>query len=117
MSGAIREIRWCPEAEAGLTVAAGDDLGVIKSEVLAGVSRLWQCSSEGGGGYIVSRLDGLNEICIVAGEGKGFYEFMPVFLKWCRQQGYTVRTHVKRKGLIKMWGRLGVTFDEYVLRG
>ena len=113
----IREVKWSAEAEDGLKIAAGYDLKVIKSEVLAGVSRLWHCSSESGGGYIVSRLEGNSEICIVAGEGKGFYEFMPVFLEWCRQQGYTVRTHVKRRGLIRMWESLGVTLDEYVLRG
>ena len=113
----IREIEWCQKAEEGLIVSLGDDLGVIRLEVQKGIARLWSCESESGGGYIVSRMDDLNEICIVAGEGKGFYEFMPVFLDWCRQQGCSVRTHVKRKGLIRMWKKLGVTLDEYVLRG
>ncbi len=113
----IREIEWGEAAEQGLKVAAGDDMEIIKAEVLGGISKLWKCDSESSAAYMVTRLDDKTELCIVAGEGQGFFEFMPVFVQWCRQKGYSVRTHVKRKGLVKMWARLGITFDEYVLRG
>ena len=117
MSVSIREIDWSDDAEKGLVVAAGDDMEIIRSEVQAGISTLWKCDSVSGGGYLVTRLEHEDEMCIVAGEGKGFFEFMPFFIKWCKQKGYSIRTHVKRRGLVRMWESLGITFDEYVLRG
>ena len=117
MSALIREIRWCKEAEDGLRVAARTDLNIIKSEVENGIARLWQCSSESSEAFIVTRVDDETEVCIVAGEGSGFAEFIPDFVKWWRSKGYSIRVHVKRPGLMKMFERVGITFDEYVLRG
>lgn len=113
----IREIRWCQEAADGLKVAAGTDIRIIRSEVERGIARLWECRSEASHAFIVTRVDDESEVCIVAGEGSGFGDFIPDFVKWWRSQGYSIRVHVKRRGLMKMFERVGVTFDEYVLRG
>ena len=117
MSVAIREIKWSADAEDGLRVAARGDLDIIKAEVIAGISRLWHCKSESSEAFIVTRIDDENEVCIVAGEGAGFREFIPAFVAWWREQGYSIRVHVQRKGLIRLFERVGITFDHYVLRG
>ncbi len=117
MSVAIREVRWSADAEDGLRVAAGDDLDIIKGEVVAGISRLWKCSSESSEAFIVTRIDDKTEVCIVAGEGAGFAEFIPAFVGWWREQGYSIRVHVQRKGLIRLFERVGIQFDHYVLKG
>ena len=117
MSAAIREVRWSDEAGAGLEIAARGDLEIIKKEVLSGISRLWECTSHSSHAFIVTRVDDEVEVCIVAGEGSGFMEFIPALVKFWRDQGYTIRTHVKRRGLIKMYEKVGIRFDEYVLRG
>ena len=117
MSAAIREVRWSDEAEAGLEVAARGDLEIIKKEVLRGISRLWECTSDHSRAFIVTRVDSESEVCIVAGEGSGFVEFIPAMVKFWRDQGYMIRVHVKRKGLLRMFEKVGIEFDEYVLRG
>ena len=117
MPAAIKEIRWSAEAEEGLEVAARGDLEIIRKEVLSGISRLWECTSESSKAFIVTRVDDETEVCIVAGEGSGFVEFIPALVKFWRDQGYTIRVHVKRRGLVKMFEKVGIRFDEYVLRG
>lgn len=115
----VFQVCWTSFHDAALLDAAGSqsDLEIIKSQVLAGEAELWQCESETGGGFVVTRLDPPDELCVVLGEGKGASDFIPIFIEYAKSRGLTIRTHVKRRGLIKMWARHGVHFDEYVLRG
>jgi len=113
----IVSISWNSEMDNVLNVAARGDLEIIRDQVQRGVAMLWKCHSEKSEGYVVTRLDPGPEFVIVAAAGSGFFEFAPEFLKIARQQGVTVRTHVQRKGLIRMWNRLGLNVDEYILRG
>lgn len=107
---------WSAQAEQGLRVSVGADLAAIRGEVNAGISKLWRCRSATAAGWIVTREEP-GELVIVCGEGSGFFEFAPWFVERARAAGLTIRTHVQRPGLIRMWRRLGVNFDHYVLRG
>lgn len=118
---AIVADQWRREHDAKLAVAAGDDLAIIRDQVHRGIAQLWKCSiNSETWGYVVTRIEGPKgdqDFVIVLGEGKGFSEFMPHFVEYGRRHNMRIRTHVKRKGLLKMWARLGVTFNEYVLTG
>ena len=113
----VESIRWNDKAEQGLKISAGNDLDIIKSEVINGHCRLWRCwDTKGHAGYVVTRDEG-DEFCLVLGEGRGFHNFAPHFISYARRNNKVFRTHVKRKGLIKMYAKHGILFDEFVLRG
>lgn len=108
---------WSEAAEAGLRVAAGDDMADIRREVKAGIAHLYRLDSGDHGGWLVTRQDSPTELCLVCGEGKGFRVFAPEILRRARERGLTVRTHVQRRGMIRLWQRLGLQLDSYVLKG
>lgn len=112
----IKEIQWHDDHDKLLSVSAGNDLEIVKKQVKSGVAQLWECVSDKNYGLVVTRIDTGNEWCIVLGEGSGFFEFVPFFLSVAEKKGLTIRTHVKRKGLIKMWSKVGLSLSEYVLR-
>lgn len=113
----IREISWEDKHDAKLKVSAGDDLQLIKDQVRAEIAQLWECQSPSNYCLVVTRIDPGPELVIVLGEGSGLLQFAPRFVQHARNRRMTVRTHIKRKGLIRMWKRLGLELDEYVLRG
>ena len=107
----IEKVGWCAAAERGLVVSAGDDMDVIAQEVKSGVSELWRFVGNVGRGYLVTRIENMNdrrELVLVLGEGKGFFEAAPIFIALARIEGMSFRTHVKRRGLVRMWQRLGL---------
>lgn len=112
----IVPIRWRPFHNQLLAVSAGEDLAGIRRDVIEGRAVLWQCESGDKGGFVVTRVDD-GELVVVLGEGSGADVFIPFFIEYASARGLTVRTHVTRKGLIKIWGRHGVKLSEYVLRG
>lgn len=116
----IRQIPWSMEAEAGLIISAGTDLEIIKNQVLTNTAQLWEISGDDSNGYIVTRIDveGIGKVfVIVLGEGKGIDDVIPQFIKGAKDLGIKhFRTHVKRKGLIRMWKKHGLEIDHYVLR-
>lgn len=116
----IINIQWNKNTDDKLKVSAGTDLEIIKNQVNKGIAQLWHCLSKNNEAYIVTRIEKLGngyELCLVCGEGSGFFEFAPVFLNFAREKNISFRTHTKRRGLIKMWAKLSVNIDEYVLRG
>ena len=113
----IKPVSWCDEVRRGLIVSCGDDLDIIRQEVEQKISICWCCQSDKNFAFVVTRYEPPNELVIVCGEGSGFDEFMPFFVRVARKHNLTVRTHIKRKGLLRMWARLGINFEEYVLRG
>lgn len=113
----VMRVSWNAEAEQGLRVSAGADLGIIRQEVEAGVCELWHCISDSDQAYVVTRRELPKEWVLVCGEGSGFHEFAPVFIKAAKARKLSIRTHVKRRGMIKLWARYGLNLDEFVLRG
>lgn len=116
----ISLIPWNATAENGLLISAGADMEIIKHQVLNGVAQLWEHSIDGAHGYIVTRLeiDGNGtELVIVLGEGSGLHKVIPIFKQVALDMGInSIRTHVKRKGLIRMYSRHAFNIDSYVLR-
>lgn len=113
----ITRIQWSDYVADKLKVSAGDDLDEVRNQVITGVADLWHCTSRTGALYAVTRLDPGLEWVLMCGEGTGFGQFAPHFVKFARDNGLKLRTHVKRKGMIKLWAKYGLTIDEYVLRG
>jgi hypothetical protein len=116
----IRLEAWSDFAERALVRVEGLGIVDVKREVEEGVSQLWHCiGSDGRGGYVVTRLErrpsGL-EWVLVAGVGRGFYEFAQVFIDVARQAGVQVRAHVNRPGMVRMYQRIGFGVSEYVMR-
>lgn len=117
VKGQIIHVPWTNDIDDKLRVAARGDLEIIKNQVQSGVAQLWHCQSEKHDAYVVTRIDPGPELVIVAGEGSGFMAFVPDFVAVARRSNATIRTHVQRRGLIRMWARFGLKLDEYVLRG
>ena len=110
-------VDWKPETDDRLRVSAGGDLDEIRQEVQQGIAQLWECRKDDQPkAWVVTRKDP-DAWVIVLGEGAGFFDFMPLFVSHAREAGVSLRTHVKRRGLIRMWERLGLHLDHYVLRG
>ena len=113
----ITNIVWEDHHDEYLRESAYGDLEIVKAQVQNGYAQLWECTSPRNAGYVVTRIDPGPELCLVLGEGRGLAEFAPPFIAFAKKQGITVRVHVRRKGLIKMFSRIGLRLDEYVLRG
>lgn len=108
---------WSDAINDRVRVSAGADLATIRQEVRQGLAQLWECRKDDQPtAWVVTRKDP-DAWVIVLGEGAGFFDFMPLFVSHARAQGWPLRTHVKRRGLIRMWQRLGLHLDHYVLRG
>ena len=115
----IKSVTWSEDAERGLVKSAGDDLDIIKHQVINKQAQLWECRNDKNHAYIVTRVEETgtgNELVLVLGEGSGFMDFAPAFVEAAKNKGMTIRTHVKRPGMIRLWSRLGLTINEYVLR-
>jgi hypothetical protein len=109
---------WSPRAEQGLRVSAGDDLGVIRDEVLCGISNLFACiDGNQHDGYVVLRYEAdCKELVLVLGEGAGFKKWLPVVEQYARQLGAeTARTHVQRAGLVRWYENIGWSRREVVM--
>lgn len=113
----IKQIPWGREAEAGLLKSAGSDLEIIKNQVIIKTAQLWKINTNG---YLVTRIDseGIGKVFVfVLGEGRDLGQYIPLFISGAQKLGIKhFRTHVQRKGLIRMWQKFGLTIDHYVLR-
>ena len=116
----IKQIPWGKEAETGLLKSAGSDLELIKNQVIDKTAQLWKIDTETAKGYLVTRIDceGIGKVFVfVLGEGKKIEHVIPFFITNAQKLGIKhFRTHVQRKGLIRMWRKFGLTIDHYVLR-
>ena len=113
----IVEIPWHDEHDDKLRIAARGDLDIVKNQVQQRVAQLWRCTSEKNSMLVVTRVDPGPELCIVLGEGSGLLEFAPYFIREAKKNNMGIRTHVTRKGLIRLWSKLNINVNEYVLRG
>ena len=115
----IKKIDWCDECEKGFLVSAGEDLAQIAWECRNGISQVWKMSGEAEA-LIVTRLEkniDFDELVIVLGEGEGFKYVIPFFFELKESLGAKyIRTHVTRKGLIRLYEREGFVQSEVVMR-
>lgn len=116
----IRLEPWNDFAERALFRVEGLGVLDVKREVEEGISQLWHCTdADGSGGYVVTRLErrpsGV-EWVLLAGVGRGFHKFAPLFVNAAAEAGVQVRAHVSRPGMVRMYDRIGFRVSEYVLR-
>ena len=121
----IRLEPWSDFAEHALERVEGLGVVDVKREVEEGISQLWHCAdaADGGRGYVVTRLEqrpsGV-EWVFVAGVSVGksacFYKFIDVFINAALEAGVPIRAHVNRRGMVRMYDRIGFRVSEYVLR-
>lgn len=109
----ITRAAWSEEAETLLMPAAYGDMPVVRAEVLRGVSVLWQVSGCSVG-YLVTRQEG-NELVLVLGAGTNSRPLLRHVLERAKAAGLTVRTHIRREGLKRIYERLGFSLREYVM--
>jgi hypothetical protein len=116
----IRLEPWNDFAERALARVEGLGIVDIQREVEEGISQLWHCTDpDGSGGYVVTRLEQRpsgREWVLVAGVGRGFHKFAPLFVNAAEEAGVQVRAHVHRRGMVRMYDRIGFEVSEYVLR-
>ena len=116
----IRLEPWSDFAERELRRVAGLDLPDIRAEVVAGVSQLWHChDADGHNGYVVTRLerrgDG-KEWVWLACAGKGYHAFVGMFLTAAQEAGLPVRVYINRRGMQRVYERLGFEVSETIMR-
>lgn len=105
---------WCAEAARALDDAARGDLGWIEREVRAGISQLYRITGECSG-WVVTRQEG-DEFVIVAGAGENARPVMAWITDRALAAGLSVRTHIQRPGLRRMYEAIGFKADEIVMR-
>lgn len=118
----VRQCLWCVEAEYHLGKALNYwALADIRAQVDEGRAQLWDCNDGEFGGYVVTRIDRTEqprgaELVIVAGGGRGFRHFVPMFLEAAKQFELPVRAHVKRRGMVRLYERVGFQQSETIMR-
>lgn len=104
-----------------LLPAAGDPqtLAAIREEVGRGTAQLWKVAGTRKPAYVVTRLEAAPtgpELVLVLGAG----ENLDAVAVWADQMaeahGWTLRTHVKRPGMVRMYERHGWYVAEQILR-
>lgn len=113
---------WCQAAETALLPAAGSrhDLEVVKADVLNDrCTQLYRLSGSTEG-WAVLRLEGNlldeRELVLVLGAGSGVRYLIPVIQRYAERIRATVRTHVTRPGLVRIYETQGFHLAEYVMR-
>lgn len=113
---------WTDEAGAALQAAAGSDrdLERIRAEVRGDrTTQLYRVTGSAEG-WLVLRLEGdfLGdiELVIVLGAGHGATRVIPLVQRYATTLGATVRTHVTRRGLEKIYLNNGFYEAEKVMK-
>lgn len=117
----IRLEPWSDFAERELRRVAGLDLSDIRREVVAGVSQLWHChDTDGHRGYVVTRVElrasSGREWVWLACAGKGYHAYVGVFLEVAQANNLPIRVYVNRKGMQRVYERLGFEVSETIMR-
>jgi hypothetical protein len=116
----IRWIQWNADAERALSRVEGLDLGDVKREVLEGIAQLWEC----GDGtqiemYAVTRVEKHSkgkEWVWLACAGRNFHRFASAGLMAAHGYGLSIRVHVRRPGMRRIYERLGFAPDALTMR-
>lgn len=102
---------WNEAAAKGLSVSLGDDLNIVKAEVMRGVSALWSLDS----GWIVTRVED-SEIVVVALENCSLKKAVPMIIQIAKDAGFmSVRCHTSSAALERYLCRFGAVRREIVL--
>ncbi len=115
----IVRIPWTAEADAHFSSLAGRScLPLLRTEVIAGVSRLWRCTSSTSHVLVVSRLDtSPRELVICYAEGRGMSEHAHAFIEAARRARAPLRVHTASRAMARWLRRFDLHVSEYVLRG
>lgn len=109
----VTRAAWSQDAEAVLMPAAYGDMPAVRAEVVQGLAVLWRvtgCSN----GYLVTRQEE-NELVLVLGAGTNSRPLLRHVLEQAKAAGLTVRTHIRREGLKRIYERMGFSLREYVM--
>lgn len=116
----IRLEPWSDFAERELRRVAGLDLPDIRREVVAGVSQLWHChDADGHRGYVVTRVElrgTEREWVWLACAGRGYRQFVGMFLEAAQAADLPIRVYINRKGMQRLYERLGFEVSETIMR-
>ncbi len=116
----IRLEPWSDFAEHELRRVAGLDLPDIRREVVEGVSQLWHCHDAAGHrGYVVTRVESRGtgrEWVWLACAGRGFHQYVGVFLEVAQANRLPIRVYINRKGMQRVYERLGFEVSETIMR-
>lgn len=114
--------QWCPEAEASLSRARATpgDLEAYRADVADGLAQLWRVPGEPVS-WVLTRVEqdmaGDLEMVIVAGAGQNAPDTIGWFTELARLQGIpTIRAHINRPGLTRIFERQGYHLDEWIMR-
>lgn len=109
---------WSEAAARELLRATSQEvLPLIRSEVERGVSQLYHCQDDYSDCYIVTRMEAAPvEWCFVAAAGHGCMKYARMFVAEGKARGISMRCHVVKDSLLRLWGRLGFEVSEQVLR-
>lgn len=110
----IAPAKWCDDAADALLEASRGDLDIIAAEVKAGVSNLWRISGASAGWMVTREEPG--ELVIVAASGVNALPIMAFVTEKAISAGLSVRVHLVRPGLIRMYKSIGFEQAEIVMR-
>lgn len=109
----LKRAAWSDEAERVLAPAAFGDMDWIRAEVLEGIADLWQLGGSAAG-FLVTRQEG-GELVLVAGAGRNAAGVIRHCLGLARANGLTVRAHIRRAGMKRIYERAGFRLREVVM--
>lgn len=108
----LSPVNWSPEVAASLAKATAPDCEQVAEEVKGSISQCWKVH---GYGYLITRLEVYSNekvLVIVAGQGKGLNDVVPVFLAIAKaNNAQTIRIHSKRAGMVRKLEKLGYTVE------
>jgi len=118
----VTRAAWCDRAAAALRSAAGSeaDLDLVRAEVLHDrCTELYRVTGSAEG-WLVLRLEGNvlgdRELVIVLGAGRGIRPVIPVIQRYARTLGASIRTHITRPGLERIYSNQGFHLAEKVYK-
>ncbi|MFL1484898.1 hypothetical protein [Marinobacter sp. LN3S78] len=116
------QVTWSPEAAASLAAARATpaDLEAYRRDVERDLAHLWRVPGEPVS-YVLTRVEqdsaGSLEMVIVAGAGQNAPDTIEWFTDLARRNGIpSIRAHINRPGLTRIFERQGYTLDEWIMR-
>lgn len=108
----FQRCQWSSEAAAGLSLTLGNDEAIISAEVIKGVSQLWRVND---GSWLITRAED-DELVIVCFQGKNSVSVGAKIIRQAKAAGFkSIRAHVQRRGMVRMFERFGARQREIVL--
>lgn len=114
----ITREQWSAGAERELSRAVGACImPIVRREVETGIAQLWHAQDDFADAYIVTRLESNPlEWVFVAAAGRGVMHYARQMVTAGKDRKLSMRCHVVKPALARLWGRLGFVESERVLR-